>query len=101
VRSRRSAVLLLLDWTTLLASARGHLLSAWTAASAVHLRSAIRQPWLGPGLVIAAVLLLWRGHQPETENVSRLSDLAKRRFRKPSLERFQGVPPQAHRDLEV
>lgn len=101
MRSRRSAVLLLLDWTTLLASARGHLLSVWTEGWAIHLRSAIRQPWLGPGLVIAAVLLLWRGHRAEPESASALSHLAARRFRKPSLERFRGVPPQAHRDLEV
>jgi hypothetical protein len=57
---------------------------------------ALHIPWLGPGLVLAFVLLVTlRGtrraaHKP-----------LHRSFRMPKLERYRGEIPRRHKDLEI
>jgi hypothetical protein len=100
LRSRGSvAGFLLLYWQNVLALARRHPVfapkSVWTAFAAFvgqHL-------WLGPGLLLAAILLLLllprsSTRFPEEKPVHRI-------FRKPNLTRFRGVIPSRHQDLEA
>lgn len=57
---------------------------------------ALHIPWLGPGLVLAFVLLATlRG----TRRAARKP--LHRRFRMPKLERYRGEIPRPHRDLEL
>ena len=64
-------------------------LSAWVAW-------AMHTPWLGPGLILAAILILTlrrtrtAAHPPVRHNVP-----------SPRLERYRGVAPRQHQDLEV
>lgn len=86
---------------SLLAWARG--LSALVAGVGwwVPLRDTVRLPWLGPGLLLALVLLislLARRGTPDEEPVHRM---AKRSFRAPRIEEFRRLPPRNHSDLEV
>ena len=64
-------------------------LSAW-------LTWAMHTPWLGPGLVLAALLLLTlhRTRTPARTSV-------RHNVPTPRLERYRGVSPRQHRDLEV
>ena len=98
MRSPKAAVVLLLDWTTLLALARGQVSSVWMSSWSVHVRQALRQPWLGPGLVLAVILAVWamRSREPEPAGPT-----PRRRFRKPALDAFRGAPRHTHPDLEV
>lgn len=53
-------------------------------------------PWLGPGLVVAFVLLITlRGTRRAAYKPLH------RRFRMPRLERYRGEIPRRHRDLEI
>ena len=57
---------------------------------------ALDSPWLGPGLVVAVVLLLTlRGtRRAAYKPLHRI-------FRMPKLERYRGKIPRPHRDLEL
>jgi hypothetical protein len=57
---------------------------------------ALHIPWLGPGLVLAFLLLATlRG----TRRAARKP--LHRSFRMPKLERYQGEIPRRHQDLEI
>ena len=58
--------------------------------------NALDIPWLGPGLVVAFVLLVTLRRR-RTAAFKPLH----RRFRMPKLERYRGKIPRRHRDLEV
>jgi len=61
-----------------------------------HLNRTLHTPWLGPGLVIALLLLVTlRG-----KRIKAYKPLH-RRFRMPRLERYRGEIPRRHRDLEI
>jgi hypothetical protein len=62
----------------------------------VVLNRVLHTPWLGPGLVIALLLLVTlRGvRRAGTKPLHRM-------IRPPELERYRGVIPKRHRDLEV
>jgi hypothetical protein len=95
------AVLLLLD---LLFAPRhsaaevpsGSALAAASPNLTAWLAWAMHTPWLGPGLVLAAILLLTLRRtrktpfRPVRHNVP-----------PPRLERYRGSPPRQHQDLEV
>lgn len=57
---------------------------------------AMHTPWLGPGLILAAILILTlrrtrtNSRPPIRHNVP-----------KPRLERYRGVAPRRHQDLEL
>ena len=60
------------------------------------LSNALDVPWLGPGLIVAFVLLITlRGRRRAA------SKPLHRRFRMPKLERYRGEIPKQHRDLEI
>jgi hypothetical protein len=60
------------------------------------LGQSLHTPWLGPGLVIALLLLVTlRGKRTKAYKPLH------RRFRMPKLERYRGEIPRRHRDLEI
>lgn len=95
------AVLLLLDLTF---AARPSVAEA-TACSALAtalpsitswLAWAMHTTWLGPGLILALILLLTLRPAPKTPETP-----VRHLFRRPRLERFRGLAPRTHRDLEI
>lgn len=95
------AVFFLLDCRRASAHERGPLV---LAAAATHFpdffRQVIHTSWLGPGLIVGALLILLAlvtspGDKPKKKNG------LVRKFRTPKLERFRGEYPKNHRDLEV
>ena len=96
-----SAVFLLLNilfaWRGTPAQAQGRFaLGASYFDPAGLLVRAMHIPWLGPGLILAAFLLL---------TLRPMRRMARkpiyRAMRAPHLERFRGVIPRRHRDLEL
>lgn len=80
-------------WPTSTAVASGHFA---LAAIFARLFGAMDIPWLGPGLVVAFVLLITlRGRRRAAEKP------VHRRFRMPRLERYRGEISRQHHDLEV
>ena len=80
-----------------LAAATGHFVLAARLSNVSALVSrTLDTPWLGPGLVVAVVLLLTlRGTRRAAYKPLH------RRFRTPKLERYQGKIPRRHQDLEL
>ena len=101
MRSLGSFVVFLLGpiaaWLNPLALARGRfVLAAKLPEFASLLTKALNVPWLGPGLVVAFVLLITlRGTRRAAYKPLH------RRFRMPRLERYRGEIPRRHRDLEI
>ena len=95
------AVFLLLNghvaWRTPPAVMRGHfVLAAGLPDLEGTLLRALDTPWLGPGLIVAFVLLLTlRGKRRIAYKPLH------RRIRMPKLERYRGKIPRPHRDLEI
>lgn len=91
------AVLLLLDLPNPPAEARGHFaLPAKLPALAELLLKVMHTPWLGPGLLLALVLLATlRGTRRNARKP------LQRIVHAPRLERYRGTIPRRHRDLEV
>jgi hypothetical protein len=91
-----SAVLLLLDFSTPPAEARGRFaLTAKLPDMPALFARAMQVHWLGPGLVVAFVLLITlRGTRRMAYKP------LERRVRAPKLERYRGLIPRRHRDLE-
>lgn len=84
-------------WLTPPALAHGRFVLAAKLSDVPTLVSrALNTPWLGPGLVVAVVLLLTlRGAR------AMVSKPLHRKFRMPRLERFRGKMPRRHQDLEI
>ena len=84
-------------WLTPLAGARGRFALAVKLPDIAGLAMrALHVPWLGPGLVLAVLLLVTlRGTR------RRAFKPLHRRFRMPRLERYRGDIPRRHRDLEI
>lgn len=61
---------------------------------------AIHIAWLGPGLMVAAVLVILT-LMTRPSRKSRQQRRLVRIVRQPSLERYRGVFPKNHRDLEI
>jgi hypothetical protein len=57
-------------------------------------------PWLGPGLVIGALLALFSLRGNGTKSIEIERNRVKRSFRKPALEAFRELPHH-HRNLEL
>jgi len=101
VRSLGSFVVFLLGsiaaWLTPSALARGRFVLAARLSEVPGLISrALNTPWLGPGLIVAVVLLL------TLRGARRMAfKPLHRRFRMPRLERFRGKIPRRHQDLEI
>jgi hypothetical protein len=102
VRSLGSfAVFLLLNrhlaWRLPAAAIRGRfVLGVKLATVPAILSNALDIPWLGPGLIVAFVLLITlRGRRRAATKPLH------RRFRMPKLERYRGKIPRRHRDLEI
>jgi hypothetical protein len=96
VRCLGSAVFLLLDLSTPPAEARGRfaLMAKLPDLTDLFAR-AMQIHWLGPGLVVGFVLLITlRGARRMAYKP------LQRRVRAPKLERYRGVIPRRHRDLE-
>ena len=71
-------------------------LAAGLPRLAAMLLQAMHIPWLGPGLVIAFLLLVTlRGTKPEPHKP------LQRIVHAPRLERYRGTLPRKHKDLEV
>jgi hypothetical protein len=102
VRSPGSFVVLLLPsrhcaWLSSPVSARGHLaLAASLPGPSELLLRAWSVSWLGPGLLIAVLLLVTLRR---SRRVARKP--LHRSVRAPELERYRGVVPRRHQDLEV
>ena len=96
MRCLGSAVFLLLDLRTPPAEARGRFaLTAKLPDLPGLLARAMQIHWLGPGLVLAFVLLITlRGTRRMAYKP------LQRRVRAPKLERYRGLIPRRHRDLE-
>jgi hypothetical protein len=101
VRSLGSFVVFLLGsiaaWLTPPAAARGRfVLGARLSEIPALVSRALNTPWLGPGLVVAVVLLLTlRGtRRAAYKPLHRI-------FRMPRLERYRGEIPRRHQDLEL
>jgi hypothetical protein len=56
--------------------------------------------WLGPGLLIAVLLVLFALATRSSDKPKKVKIL-ERQFRTPSLERFRGALPKNHQDLEI
>jgi ABC-type sulfate transport system permease component len=84
-------------WLTLPAAAQGSFVLGTKLSAMPELVSRVLDiPWLGPGLVVAVVLLLTlRGTRRAAYKP------LYRRFRTPRLERHRGEIPRRHRDLEI
>lgn len=101
MRSPGSFVVFLLGsittWLTTPAAARGRFVLGAKLPDVPGLVSwALNVPWLGPGLVVAFVLLITlRGAR------RMVSRPLRRRFRMPRLERYRGEIPRRHQDLEI
>lgn len=102
MRSLGSFVVLLLlnghsAWRTLPAAARGRfVLGAKLADLPGLISKALNVSWLGPGIIVALVLLITlRGTRRAAYKPLH------RRFRVPELERHRGEIPRQHRDLEL
>jgi len=80
-----------------MAAIRGRFVLGLKLASVPSLISgALDIPWLGPGLIVAFVLLITlRGRRRAATKPLH------RRFRMPKLERYRGETPRRHRDLEI
>ena len=85
------------DWLTPPSMAHGRFVLAAKLSDVPALVSrALNTPWLGPGLVVAVVLLLTlRGARKMA------SKPLHRRFQMPRLERYRGEIPRRHQDLEI
>lgn len=64
-------------------------LSAWVAW-------AMETPWLGPGLILAIILLLTLRRTHRSPHLP-----VRRNVAPPKLERYRGVRSRQHRDLEI
>lgn len=97
MRAGSFAAFLLLSWQTFPAVGTGRfVLGAKLPDLTKWVLSGLNVPWLGPGLVVAFVLLITlRG----TRRMA--SKPLHRRFRMPRLERYRGEVPRRHQDLEV
>lgn len=95
------AIFLLLNqhpaWRLSAAAMRGRfVLGVKLTALPAILSNALDIPWLGPGLIVAFVLLITlRGRRRAATKPLH------RRFRMPRLERYRGEVPRRHRDLEI
>lgn len=84
-------------WRTPLAAALGRFaLAAKLADAPAVVSKALDTPWLGPGIVVAVVLLLTlRGtRRAAYKPLHRI-------FRMPRLERYRGKTTRRHQDLEI
>lgn len=95
------AVLFLLDLLfaprLLVAEVQG--LSAFVAADpslSGWFSRAMHTSWLGPGLILAAILLVTLRRSPSTTRPA-----VRHNVPRPRLERYRGARPRLHRDLEV
>ena len=104
MRSRRSVALFLLDKAGLLAWARGHfafLHNRWWSHLS-PLGPLLLRPWFGPGLLIAALLILLSIRRSDARRSEGHTEPqpSRRPARRPSLEAFRGLRPRHHPDLE-
>lgn len=95
------AVLLLLDLTFVprycAAEARGRYVSAAAYPNlSAWFTWAMHTPWLGPGLILAAILILTLRRTPAHPRLP-----VRHNVPPPRLERYRGVTPRQHQDLEI
>lgn len=95
------AVLLLLDCLRASADERGPLVLAVVSPHYRELfQQVIHTSWLGPGLVLAVLLVLLASSAGSRHKPRKKRGLV-RKFRTPRLERYRGTFPKDHRDLEI
>lgn len=84
-------------WLTPPTEAGGHfVLAAKLAGASAFVSKTLDTPWLGPGLIVAVVLVL------TLRGARRVGGKPLRRiFRVPKLERYRGEIPRRHQDLEI
>jgi hypothetical protein len=63
-------------------------------------RQVIHTSWLGPGLILAVLLMLLASSTGPNHKPKKKRGLV-RKFRAPKLERYLGTLPKDHQDLEI
>jgi hypothetical protein len=91
------AVFFLLDRLHTSVSAREPLVLAARLSNFPELfQRILHTSWLGPGLILAALLLITRP-RAKSQKERRFVRI----FHEPKLERYRGISPKRHKDLEV
>lgn len=95
-----TAVFLLLNHLSAFALVREPLLLTADPNYPQAFQRVIHTSWLGPGLLIAVVLVVFALITRSPDKHKKVKVL-ERKLRAPRLERFRGALPKNHRDLEI